>query len=118
MRTDRQLDPLWPGRVSLQKNSVNIDLILSTMRLFARVTKANRGNIITAPYLVSSDSPSSGRELTDSKPISTQAEGIGIVIVKPIRSGTEVDSVNHHEHQIESVHQRAAENWLSAIPTV
>jgi hypothetical protein len=40
------------GFNSSQKNSVNIDLILKTIRLLASVTNANRGNIITAPVVV------------------------------------------------------------------
>lgn len=37
-----------PGRC-LQKNSVSIDLILRTIRLLAKVTKASLGKIKTAP---------------------------------------------------------------------
>jgi len=35
----------------LQKNSISIDLMLNTIRLFARVTKASRGKIKTAPMV-------------------------------------------------------------------
>ena len=103
-------------RENQQKNSVNMDRMLNTIRLFASVTNANLGKIRTAPVAHDVSLPHKPMILvwklghTYCQPIGTEGERLLIVILETIRPSAEVDRVDEHEDDIESVDQTAAED--------
>lgn len=88
-----------------------MDRTLRTIRLFARVMKASLGKIRTAPvsrYQYAEVLMRSRR--TQCEPISAERKCLGIAVVKPIHSRTEVDTVYEHEYNVEAVDQAAAKD--------
>lgn len=94
-----------------QKNSVSMERMLRTIKLFARVTKASLGKMSTAPISSHQRPPElRGAGLTNGQEVGTESERVGAAVVKPVGPGPEVDRVDEHEHEVKAVHKAAAED--------
>lgn len=91
---------------------MSIERILRTIKLLAKVTKASRGKMRTAPIACVSRAMDSAARfcLTYCQPVGAKSHGIIVAVMKTISSRDQVDEVDEHEDEVESVDQGAAED--------
>lgn len=77
----------------------------------AKVTKANRGKIRTAPIACVSRiiDPAARVLLTYCQPVGAKSHCVVVAVMKAISSRDQIDKIDEHEDQVESVDQGAAE---------